>query len=125
MVRGTPVRFPSSQDIPAGSPIRFSLSRDSDTRVDRQMSSTSKANRFDFGDCGGPRSPKLIPKRKGIWACWMRARRSRGSLGISTLLEARWQRNEGTQTGPKPGLPGRLAPQKLASGLSTSYDRYG
>jgi hypothetical protein len=58
-------------------------------------------------------------------SCWMRARRSRGSLGISTLLEARWQRNEGAQTGPKPGLPGRLAPQKLAPGLSTSYDRYG
>jgi len=52
VVRGTPVRFPSSQDIPAGSPIRFSLSRDSDTRVDRQMSSASKANRFDFGDYG-------------------------------------------------------------------------
>ena len=58
MVRGTPVRFPSSQDIPAGSPIRCSRSRDSDTRVDRQMSSTSKANRFDFGDCGPLQSPK-------------------------------------------------------------------
>lgn len=54
VVRGTPVRFPSSQDIPAGSPIRFSLPRDSDTRVDRQMSSTSKANRFDFGERGPP-----------------------------------------------------------------------
>jgi len=46
-----------------------------------------------------------------------------GSLGISTVLEARWQRDEGAQTGPKPVLPGRLAPQKLALGLSISYDR--
>ncbi len=45
--------------------------------------------------------------------------------GISTVLETRWQRDEGSQTGPKSGLPGRLAPQKLAPGLSISYDRYG
>jgi hypothetical protein len=45
--------------------------------------------------------------------------------GTATLLEARWQRDEGSQTGPKLGLPGRLAPQKLAPGLSISYDRYG
>lgn len=60
-VRGAPVRFPSSQDIPAGSPIRFSLSRDSDTRVGRQMSSTSRTNRFDFGDCGPPQPSCLGP----------------------------------------------------------------
>jgi hypothetical protein len=47
------------------------------------------------------------------------------SLGISTVWEARWQRDESAQTGPKSGLPGRLAPQKLAPGLSISYDREG
>jgi transposase len=50
-------------------------------------------------------------------SCWTRARRSRGSLGISTVLEARWQRDEGAQTGPKPGLPGdwRRKSSRLAS----------
>ena|ERR1700687_3587030 len=52
VIRGTQSDSPSSRDIPAGSSTRASLSRDSDTRVDRQLSSTSKANRFDFGDCG-------------------------------------------------------------------------
>jgi hypothetical protein len=37
------------------------IRRDSDTRVDRQMSSTSKANRFDFGDCGSPFQPVTHP----------------------------------------------------------------
>src|SRR5215831_14392856 len=32
--------------LPDGSPTRFSLSRDSGTRVDRQMSSTPKATRL-------------------------------------------------------------------------------
>ena len=66
------------------------IRRDSDTRVDRQMSSTSKANRFDFGDCGSPFQPVNPSRRAHAARAMPRISKARlGSVPTTVMTSSR------------------------------------